>query len=501
MPPLVALFAWPVVVAILFQRLRLPLAILVAIVAGYLLLPSSTEIDLPLLPALNKHTVPVLSVLLMIVLVAARDRTAHHVPGLLPRHPLARLFLLLVAVGAFLTVITNGETLVYGPTVIPGLRPYDGFSEVLTAIMLILPLLVARKYLADPASHRLLLLVLCIAGLAYSLLALFEVRMSPQLNRWVYGFFPHSWAQHFRGGGFRPVVFLGHGLWLAIFFSATVLATLGLARVDPKRRGLFLAAAVWLLLTLVLCKSLGALAITLALIPFAFFLGIRGQLLVAAIIAGLFLTYPMVRASNLVPLDRIMDAAASIDEQRASSLQTRLVNEDRLLAKAQERPLFGWGGWSRWRVFNEDGVDITISDGAWIIEIGARGWMGYAGKFGLLTVPILLLFLGRRRSGVGMETSVLALIMAGNLMDMIPNGTMTVLTWLFAGALWGRLEWQGQEVAQTEREPASALRSAYRRPVSEPTAALAEMPTIPSAHETVYTRQTQRVYRQKRSPR
>lgn len=499
LPPLVVLFAWPAIVAALFRTLRLPLAILVALVGGYLLLPTQTVFDLPMLPALDKHTVPVLSVLAMLLLVAARDRTTQRVPGLLPRHPMARLFLVLVVAGAFLTVITNSDRLVYGPTVKPGLRPYDGFSEVLSALMLVLPMLVARKYLADPASHRLLLMVLCVAGLAYSLLALFEIRMSPQLNTWVYGFFPHSWIQHVRAGGFRPLVFLSHGLWLAIFFSATILAALGLSRMDRKRRGLFLFAAVWLLGTLILSKSLGALLISLVLIPVVFFLGTRGQLLMAAVIAGIFLTYPAVRASGLVPISRITEMIASIDARGARSLQVRLDNEDQLLAKAQQRPLFGWGIWDRWRVYNEKGQNITIADGAWIIEISARGWVGYVGKFGLLTVPILLLFLRCRRSGVGMETSVLAVIMAGNLVDMIPNGTMTPLTWLMAGAMWGRVEWQKNEATETEREPASATRPAYRRSFPEPAAASAEAPA-PSSREKVYTRQTQRVYRQKRSP-
>lgn len=59
-----------------------------------------------------------------------------------------------------------------------------------------------------------LLKVLALACLAYSLLALWEVRMSPRLNREIYGFFGHSWSQHVRYGGYRPILFLNHGIWV-----------------------------------------------------------------------------------------------------------------------------------------------------------------------------------------------------------------------------------------------------------------------------------------------
>ena len=46
---------------------------------------------------------------------------------------------------------------------------------------------------------------------------LVEVRLSPQINTWIYGFFQHDFIQMMRYGGFRPIVFLPHGLWVAFF--------------------------------------------------------------------------------------------------------------------------------------------------------------------------------------------------------------------------------------------------------------------------------------------
>ena len=55
-----------------------------------------------------------------------------------------------------------------------------------------------------------------------------------------------------------------------------------------------------------------------------------------------------------------------VGEDRAGSLEFRLDNEDMLIARAMQRPLFGWGGWGRARVHDEDGKDISVTDGLWI---------------------------------------------------------------------------------------------------------------------------------------
>ena len=232
----ISLYLWAVVAMALFARLSARVAIAVTIIGGYLLLPTRAELDLPLLPALNKDTVPVLMAILLLA-VTASDRTGVR-PGVVPRHWLALVLMMVMVVGAFGTVMTNGDLLQYGPTVLRALRPYDAFSEVLTVVMLLLPMLIGRKYFARPEDHRLLLQVLMVAGLGYSLLALYEIRMSPQLNRIFYGYFPHSWVQHIRGNGFRPLVFLDHGLWLSLFLSGTTLAAVGLWRTeaDAARR-------------------------------------------------------------------------------------------------------------------------------------------------------------------------------------------------------------------------------------------------------------------------
>src|SRR5437016_5144800 len=82
---------------------------------------------------------------------------------------------------------------------------------------LLLPVFLARQFLRDGSDHAEILHVLVIAGLLYSLPMLFEIRMSPQLHRWFYGYTPGDLDVDLRGGGFRPRVFMENGLSVALF--------------------------------------------------------------------------------------------------------------------------------------------------------------------------------------------------------------------------------------------------------------------------------------------
>ena len=481
----IVLFGWPLVVVILFRRLPLPAALAWSVVAGYLLLPLRAGFDLPVLPAVDKTLVLSLSAGVM-CLIALRGRGAGG-PGPVPPLEIRRgqtlymgLLGLLVA-SPFLTVLQNAEPIFIGDRVLPGIRPYDAFSIISGLLIALLPFLLGRRFLADAGSQRILLRVLVLACLAYSVLILYEVRMSPQLNRMLYGFFPHSFAQHIRGDGFRPLVFMNHGLWLAIFVATATLSALALWRDGTPRatRQRWLLAGLYLLAVLVLCRSLGALALTLLFAPLLLFAPRKTQLLLAAVVAGIVLIYPTMRGAGLVPVDAISRTAERINPARAASFQTRLLNEDRLLAHAQRKPLAGWGGWGRNRVYNEDGRDITITDGYWIIVVSGFGWLGYIAQFGLLTAPLLMLGLWRNRLDLPAATTGLALILSVALIDLIPNATIGPVLWLMAGSMMGRYQ---TATARSDPQPVSdppatdsivpeqetRPKIRYRRPLGKP---------------------------------
>ena len=474
-----AILAWPLVAVILFRIFPVPKAAAISIIAGYLLLPVRTSYNLPMLPAYNQEVAAALPALLLAMYYTRQPglRAASPPPtaapvldGWLPKAILPRICVLLLIAGPFVTALLNMDRLVYGPKVLPPLRPYDAASSALAAAMALLPFFIARKYLAHPREHAMLLVLLCLAGLLYSLPTLYEWRMSPQLNRMIYGFAP-DWIMSMRGGGWRPSVFMGHGLRLAIFMAVCLLAALACSRTQPRsQRWRFLAAAAWLLVALVLCRSLGAVLIAVVLAPFILFCGVRVQLMTAAILAAIVLTYPVMRGAGLVPTETIVTGVSKIaDQQRVGSLNYRFKNEDILLEKANDRPLFGWGGWGRGRVYDEQGRDASTTDGLWVIIFGEGGWTRYLSYFGLLTLPVILLALRQRRYEVTLATSALTLVLTANLIDLLPNSGISSVVWLMAGALIGRMELKTADDTEPEAETAAPVQtSPYRRTFPAP---------------------------------
>jgi hypothetical protein len=454
-----ALYAFPIVVFVLFRKLPLQSAVVWSIVAGYMLLPSEQQIylNLPIIPTINKDLVPAVAAAIIGYLTwkksldpgmnrarplaAAPQRQAVVLPGWLPRSFIGLALLGLLVFGAIMSVLTNDDVLVYGDRVLQAQRPYDALSVILNLSVVLLPALLGRKFLADNVGHLALMKAVCIAALAYVPLMLFEIRMSPQINQMVYGFFPHSWVQHIRGGGFRPLVFLDHGLHLGIFLAFTCVGVAILVRVSEAAARLrYIVALIVLLLALAISRNVGALLIGMVLVPVALLAPVRLQLFVAAAIAVLVLSYPILRGADLIPTDRILEIASSYSEQRSRSLGARFTNEDRLLAHASERPLFGWSTWGRWRVYDETGQDITISDGAWVIAIAVGGWAGYIGQFGIFCLPLILFVFRRKRYSISLVTSGLCLMIGANLIDLIPNAGSSPVFWMAAGAILGRIE-------------------------------------------------------------
>jgi hypothetical protein len=171
----------------------------------------------------------------------------------------------------------------------------------------------------------------------------------------------------------------------------------------------------------------------------------------------------MLRGAGFVPTQQLIDLAQNIDTDRAGSLQYRFDNEDVLLGQANERPLFGWSGYGRWRVYDEFGNDLTVSDGEWIITIGRYGWIGYIAKFGLLCIPLILFALRQKRYQIGLASAGLCVVVAANLIDLLPNAAPSPVLWMIAGALLGRIEHErGLNPAQ-EDEIASAPLPKLRR--------------------------------------
>lgn len=434
------LLVWPFVAWQLYRRLDPARALIWTVLAGYLFLPPATRFDFPVIPDFDKDSLPALTALAL-SLFLLKDRI-----GVLPAGRLGRMLILFFILSPFFTVLTNTDPIpVLSGNDIPGMKIYDSVAAVTNHFIYALPLFLGRRYLATPQAAQALLVALVAGGLAYSLPMLIESRLSPQMNVWVYGFFQHDFFQTIRAGGYRPVVFLPHGLWVAMFAlmslaAAAVFLRLGPAEARPKQLVVFL----YLALMLVICKSLGVMVYALAMLPLILLAPRRWQVLAAAAVAVIVMVYPILRGAHVVPLDSILDMAQGLSADRAWSLQFRIQNEELLLVRAEERPWFGWGGYAR--NFLHDpvtGEATTIADGAWIIQIGTYGWLGYLAEFGLLCLPLWLLgreALVQPSAAFPPAVAGLALIFGFNMLDLLPNGTLVPLSWLIAGCLLGQAE-------------------------------------------------------------
>jgi hypothetical protein len=152
--------------------------------------------------------------------------------------------------------------------------------------------------------------------------------------------------------------------------------------------------------------------------------------------------YPILRGAGWIPVDTVHEFIQSINADRAASLKFRLDTEDALLARASEKPLFGWGSWGRDLLHDPaTGNLVSIVDGIWVGVIGSFGWIGYIGRFGLLTAPILFFALRRRAVGDSFLPFGLIITLSATLIDLLPNSALVNYVWLMAGAVAGHALW------------------------------------------------------------
>ena len=426
------LLMWPVVMLWLFTKFDKQQALILSLLVGYLLLPQLITFQLPGIPGFDKHSIP--AIVAAILLASKRHQITVAEP---PRmDPIVKFLLAVFIFTPILTDLLNGDVLINGNTVRPGLTVISGIREVMGAYIDVLPLLLGYRYLHDYRGARMLCGYIVIAMLVYSIPMLIEVRFSPQINVWIYGYFQHDFLQTIRYGGYRPIVFLQHPLWVAVMVMTALLAAIALARNHRTRRNILIA--LYLGAIMVLCKSAGALILAAVFAPFVAFLRAKRVAMIGAGACIMMLMYPAIRSAGLVPTVTVSELTGSFSSDRQGSLGVRLINEDQLLQRAAEKPIFGWGSWGRNRIYSpEDGKDLSITDGTWIVVIGMWGWIGYLAMFGLLCGGCARLLWSRQRlSQTSLASAALCILLTVNLLDSIPNSSIRAITWILAGGIF-----------------------------------------------------------------
>jgi len=194
---------------------------------------------------------------------------------------------------------------------------------------------------------------------------------------------------------------------------------------------------------LILCKSVGSVIYAAIILSAIYFAKPTRQVKVACFLVMLAVSYPILRMAELVPIYEMVEVAESISEDRAQSLNFRFRNEEMLLSKAMQHTFFGWGSWGRNRVYDHRGKDLSVTDGRWVITLGIFGLFGYIAEFGLLALPVfrcarVIRKIDSRRGRIVL--SALMLLLAINMIDLLPNSTITPFSWLLAGTLLGYSE-------------------------------------------------------------
>ena len=325
-----------------------------------------------------------------------------------------------------------------------GLGLYDGLSAFKNYLAAwAAPWLIGRLYVNDEEGVRDLLWGLFLGALIYAPLCWIEMVMSPQLHHWVYGYHAHSFLQSVRAIGYRPTVFMQHGLMVGMWMAGGSLAGLVLWRWDHSVQRLFGIPFKYLVgfvvATFVACQSMGALSLLLiGLAVIALSRRFRWRFALAAIVLLPVLAVSM-KIAGLWSGQGIVNLAARISGERAASFEYRVINEEMLVRKAQARPVFGWGGWGRSRIYDVEGNDISVTDSYWIIIFGETGSLGLLAFAGIIAVPVLA-FLRRYPPGRWQDVAVaravpLATILALYFIDCLVNDMKSPLYVLIAGTL------------------------------------------------------------------
>lgn len=452
-----ALLLWMPFSIAVFAYAKPHRAVAFLLIFGAVLLPELEYFSIKVLPDMNKKTIACAWAFFP-ALIWCKSQLKHATLGKLPWFLLA--LLVIVDMGR---AWTNMDAIFVGGRTVGPIFAHTALTFIMEDFLLVfVPYFLGAALFRERDALRDFIKMFCAAGVVYVPLVLLEIRFSPQAHAVVYGFYQHSWLQVMRDGAFRPMVFMHHGLAVALFMGSCAVLAFGMAKAKEKIVKVAALPIALLITALVaLSHSLGALILVAVLGPVVFLTSPRTQLRVATLLAALVMFYPILRAYDLFPTQALINVARSISEDRAGSLEFRFNNEDLALHRAFERPMFGWGGFDRIFVFDaENGDELSTFDGAWLITYCASGVTGFVARFGLLTWPIWLAFRRIRRVPIKSDqilVAALGVVTAMVAVDLLPNGMFTYFPHLFAGVLIGA-------VRELTRRDGAPVRGSSERP-------------------------------------
>lgn len=448
---LLILSVWIPIVLYIFSKYKPRDAVIFCFFGALMFLPME-KLNIPLI-IYNKMTATAIGVMIAIkVFDEERLESFSFHPVDIP--------VILWCISGFIASVTNG------------LGPKDGIQESFnTFTQWGIPYFVGRLYFSSPEGLKSLCRALFMACLIYIPFILFELKMSPQAHRIVYGYMQHDFSQVIRGSGYRPMVFMQHGIMLGTLMAMASLVAIWCtyAKVFPKKIwGVpTILLVIILVCTTVACKSSGAIGL---LILGFFALFISSKIRIGVLVWALLLipsAYIGTRATGYWDGQNLVNLVSDkFSEDRALSLAFRFDNENILVEKALERQPFGWGGWGRSRVYDEEGEDISTTDGFWIITLGRRGYFGLLSVSLMFFLPIFLFVLKCPPRLWGKPeyapTAVLAIITLLFLIDCMLNAMVNQIYLIFAGGVSGMLAMHGVRLLEESGVPDTVRKTLLR---------------------------------------
>ena len=430
----IAFFGWIFVTIYLFSNKAPALALIYSVMGAFLFLPMSTiDMPIPLLPDINKTTAVAYGILLGQALSGAnRDYDFKFRVYDLP-------MLAYCTIIPIMSSLSNGLGLIDG--VSRSINLYFSWGIFYWS---------GRRYFNNIEMIYLLVKSILVGAIICIPMVFYEVRMSPQLHSSVYGFFQHSFAQTVRWGGYRPFLFMQHGLMVALWMSVATIVSFWSWRsgIIDKIFGIPIAFIFFFLaLSTFLCKSSGALVFMVLGIGLYYAYNKKRNTKLLIIIVLIIPAYFIFRLSNFITIAQIERITSRIfSSERVASLVIRLWQENMFGSKALLRPLFGWGWMDRaWPMDDYTGeLLIPMVDPLWIITLGTSGLIGLFASYIALGIGPLRVF---RISGKSANTNeielkeykivpiVLSLVVTVFLLDSLQNAMVAPIYIVCAGAL------------------------------------------------------------------
>ncbi len=422
---LLMLFANFLIAPLIMAAVKGVRGVILAVAAGWILLSPRAGINIPGIPQISKDFVVPYAAALGVLL------TRGHLIRRL-RFSWIDLFFIIALISPFISSLTNG------------LGSWDATSEMYGRLATWgVAYLIGRVLVADLQEVRECALAILLAGIVIVPLCLLEIRMSPQLHRWVYGFYQQPFHMTKRMGGYRPILMFRHGIEVGTWLASSAVIAVWLSIASSRIRLLHLPVkyhAAALILVSLISRSLGALA----LLAMGSSAAVTARILkMRVLLLAITLAVPgylMLRAPGIWSPDIVVELVERFGEpKRAASFAARAYQEEELGAKARQRLLFGWGGHNRFRVFDDFGEKTTAVDPLWIIIFGKYGLFGLVSLYGMLCIPAILIVLRTptrylfHPNMAGVVALILALFVTNA--DSLQNAFYSPLMMIAAGAL------------------------------------------------------------------